>query len=332
MEKQQVNELFVNDYNNGKTFWEISEEYNETYKNVYESITGHRFEYKLLPEEEKDRICKLYLDGMSTVKLGKLYGVWNHSIANVLEEKNISRDRRLSTRTYTLDEHYFDEIDTNIKAYIYGLLLSDGYNNPDKQTVSISLQEEDAALLERVRKEIKSTKPLEYLDYSNKHDFGYHYKNQYRLLLFSDKICSALTKHGLVKNKSLIVEFPSLDDIFISSMVRGTWDGDGTLGLYKNHIISVSLTATQMFCDGLKSYVENKLGIFSCHIYDAACHNGITRTLQIGRNDDKIKFLEWMYDGAEIYLQRKYDKYLEILNYYYNESKFAKNINNSLSK
>lgn len=87
-----------------------------------------------------------------------------------------------------------------------------------------------------------------------------------------------------------------------------------------------------MFCDGLKSYVENKLGIFSCHIYDASCHNGITRTLRIGRNDDKIKFLEWMYDGAEIYLQRKYDKYLEILNYYYNESKFAKNINNSLSK
>lgn len=197
-----------------------------------------------MPEEEKDRICKLYLDGMSTVKLGKLYGVWNHSIANVLEEKNISRDRRLSTRTYTLDEHHFDEIDTNIKAYIYGLLLSDGNNNPDKQIVSISLQEEDVALLERVRTEIKSTKPLEYLDYSNKHDFGYHYKNQYRLLLFSDKICSALTKHGLVKNKSLVVEFPSLDDTFISSMVRGTWDGDGTLGLYKNHVISVSLTAT----------------------------------------------------------------------------------------
>ncbi len=74
-----------------------------------------------------------------------------------------------------------------------------------------------------------------------------------------------------------------------------------------------------MFCDGLKSYLEENLGINSCHIYDASCHNGITKTFYIGKNDDKIKFLEWMYKDADIYLQRKYDKYLEILNYYYNK-------------
>ena len=332
MGKQQVNQEYIDEYNSGFTFWEIAEKHNETYKIIYESVTGHRFESRKLPKEEKERICELYLNGTSTVQIGKLYGTWNHSVASVLDEYNIPRDRRLSTRKYSLDEHYFDLIDTPTKGYIYGLLLSDGSNNPDKQTVSISLQEEDVELLERVRIEVNSTKPLEFLDYSDKHDFGYHYKNQYRLLLFSDKICAALTNHGLVKNKSLVVEFPLFKDEIMPSMIRGMWDGDGTLGLYKGKNINVSLTATQMFCDGLKEYLENHLNIMSCHIYDASCHNGVTKNLHIGKNEDKIKFLEWIYKDADIYLQRKYDKYLEILDYYYNQSNFAKNINNSLSE
>ena len=59
--------------------------------------------------------------------------------------------------------------------------------------------------------------------------------------------------------------------------------------------------------------------IYIKNIYDAQCHNGITKTLQIGKNNEKITFLEWMYKDADIYLQRKYDKYLDILNYYYNK-------------
>ena len=328
MKKQLVNEEYVNDFNNGMTIWEIANKYNDTYKNTYEKITNHRFESRLLPEDEKEKICNLYLGGMSTVNIGKMYGVLNKSISAVLDENNIDRDRRLSTRKYTLNEHYFDEIDTPIKGYIYGFLLSDGSNNPDKQTVSISLQESDVDILERMRQEIGSTKPLEYLDYSNKNDFGYHYKNQYRMLLFSDKICSALEKHGIVKNKSLVVEFPYFDDWIMPSVIRGMWDGDGTLGLYKNKNISLSLTATKMFCEGLQTYLQEKLDIYSGHIYDAGCHNGVTKVFLISKNSDKVKLLEWMYKDADIYLKRKYEKYLEIKNYYYNHNSSL--LNNSL--
>ena len=330
MSKAKIDENYVNDYNNGLTIWDLVNKYGDTYRDAFEKATGIRFEYKTIPDEDKENICKLYLDGMSTVKIGQLYGTWNHTIANVLEDKGIARDRRLSTRTYTLDEHYFDEIDTPTKAYIYGFLLTDGSNNPKKQTVSISLQEEDRDILERMRKEIKSTKPLEYLDYSNKHDFGYHYKNQYRMLLFSDKICSALTKHGLVQNKSLIIEFPEFDDQVMPAFLCGAMDGDGSIGIGRNNNIWVDITATDMFCRGMADYLDRKLGIKSCHIYDASCHNGVTRCLTIGTNADKVKFLEWIYKDADIYLERKYKKYIDILDYYYNKSKYA-NTNKSLS-
>ena len=67
-----------------------------------------------------------------------------------------------------------------------------------------------------------------------------------------------------------------------------------------------------MFCEGLQKYLHEKLNINSVHIYDASCHNEVTKSLCIGRNEDKIKFLEWMYKDADIYLQRKHDIYQNV--------------------
>ena len=313
------------DYNNGKDIWDIVAETNETYKDVYRVVTGHVFWAKNLPQEEKEKICKLYLDGVSTVELGKMYGVNNKPIAKVLEEMGISRNRALSTRIYNVDEEFFDCIDTQDKAYIYGLLLSDGSNCPSKQTVHISLQEEDREILEKVRQQLHSEKPLEYIDYSNKHDFGYHYKNQYRLNVFSKHICDQLQSHGLVQNKSLILEFPTdIPDDLMMHMIRGMWDGDGSIGFYNNSV-RVSLAATEMFCVGLSDFLSSKYGIES-RMCDASCHNGVTRNFYITRMHDKIKFLNLMYKDANLYMERKYQKYIEIMNYY-NE---RHPINNSL--
>lgn len=53
------------------------------------------------------------------------------------------------------------------------------------------------------------------------------------------------------------------------------------------------------------------------HIYDASCHNGITKVFTLsGVNVAKV-FLDWMYKDATIFLQRKFDRYRE---YYINES------------
>ena len=317
MRKQSIDERYINDFNNGMTLWQISEKYGDTYKNAYEKIFNHRFESRLLPDIEKDMICELYNSKISSVKIGKMYGIDHHAITAVLDERGISRDQASMVRKYALDEHYFDEIDTQIKGYIFGFLLSDGYNNPKKQTISLSLQEEDRDILERIRTEVGSEKPLEYLDYSNKHDFGYTYKNQYRLMFFSSKMCSSLVKHGLVPNKSLVIEFPNFDDSIMPSLIRGMWDGDGSLGLYGNNI-SVSLTATKMFCEGLQKYLKEKIDV-DCKIYDAPCHNGVTKSLYISKNAHKIKFLEWMYKDSTIHLDRKYQKYLQILSYYYSK-------------
>lgn len=157
------------------------------------NIKQLRYNEKYFTVEEREQIKDMYLNGNSTVKIGKLFGVSNHIISKVLDGFGIKRTG-VGRRKYSLNEHYFDEINTHNKAYCLGFLYADGCNMKSKSTISMSLEEEDKDILEMIRKEIDSERELEFLDYSNKHDFGYTYKNQYRLLMFSSHMCKALEK------------------------------------------------------------------------------------------------------------------------------------------
>jgi len=271
-----------------------------------------------------ENIIALYLSGESSVSIGKKYNTTHKPILKILHKNNIVIDSSLSHRKYALNEEFFDQINTQEKAYILGLLYSDGSNNPDKSTIAISLQEEDKEILEQIRKIINSEKPLEYIDNSNKHDFGYSYKNQYRLLMFSKHMCESLSSLGVVKNKSLIISFPNfLSDSLLPHFIRGVFDGDGSIyQAYRNENnlpIVVTITATNDFCLKLKSIVQDTLSI-NGGVYEASCHNGITKVFSLsGRNVCKV-FLDWIYKDATIYMQRKHDRYVK----YYD-------INNSLT-
>lgn len=279
-----------------------------------------RYNEIYISPEDREKIKDLYLSGNSTVKIGQLFGVSHKKIARILEEFGIPRTG-VGRRKYELNEYYFDEIDTPNKAYILGFLCADGSNNRDKCTVSMSLEERDFDILEKIRKEIESEKELEFLDYSNKHNFGYTYKNQYRLLLFSSHICDALIKHGVIPNKSLALDFPNIREDLLAHFIRGVFDGDGSIYQGKRATkFTLTITSTNSFCSTLKDIIKDILEI-NCHVYDASNHNGITKVFTIsGRNQVK-KFMDWMYNDAELFLQRKYDRYL---NYFYD-------INNSLS-
>ena len=285
-------------------------------KEVYNKI--------IFNESQLKDIRESYLNGESSVSIGKRYNTNHKPILRELHNMGIEVSQSKMVRKYKLNESYFDNIDTSNKAYIMGFLHSDGSNNINKSTISLSLQEEDKEILEQIREEIGSTKPLEYLDYSNKHNFGYSYKNQYRLNVFSKHMCKELNDKGITPNKSLTIGFPNwLPKDLISHYVRGVFDGDGSI--YQsfrndnNKPITLTITATESFCKELRNICKQTLNI-NAGIYDASCHNGITKVFTIsGRNVAK-KFLDWIYEDADLYLQRKYNRYCE----YYN-------INNSLS-
>jgi hypothetical protein len=261
-----------------------------------------------IPENQYEEIVKLYKGGLSSVEIAASYGVTHKTITRILDKCDVQR-RTSGHRKYKLNENYFDDIDTPNKAYILGFLYADGSNTASKCTISMSLQEEDRYILEKMRQEIDSEKPLEFLDYSNKHDGGYHYKNQYRLLLFSRHMCETLKKHGVVPNKSLVLQWPTFlrDDLY-SHFLRGYIDGDGYIQPHKwEHC--VDFISTYDFCKNAQDYIENKLNI-KCRLDDAPCHNGITTYLYIRYKEQVKRFLDYIYQDAELYLDRKYQTYI----------------------
>lgn len=255
----------------------------------------------------------------STVAIGKMFNVSHKTITKVLEKNHIPRIG-VGRRKYKLDESYFDHIDTPEKAQILGCLFADGSNNIKKQTVSMSLQEEDGYILEQMRQCVQSEKPLEYIDYSNKHDFGYHYKNQYRILFFSKHICTALNNLGMVQNKSLKLKFPKISKQLYKDFILGYFDGDGSFCPHYTRTNKfqplLTFTSTYDFCKELQSILINELGISGGNVYDASCHNGVTSVLSISGTKQTKTILDWLYQDSPMFLNRKYDKYI---NAFYND-------------
>ena len=274
---------------------------------------GKLFTYKDFSESQKLDIVNMYKDGKSTVYIGEKYNVGHKVIARVLDLYNIPRVGN-GQRKYSIDEKYFDIIDTPNKAYILGFLYADGSNYTPKQTVSISLEEHDKYILERMRGELKYEKPLDFLDYSKKHDFGYNYANQYRLSIFSKHISDVLSEKGVVQSKSLILEFPNcVPENLLKFFILGYYDGDGSFCPHYTKTGKfqplVTFTSTENFCIDLQKYLQKELQIPCGNIYDASCHNGVTKVLSFsGAKQVKI-FLDWLYTDADMYLKRKYEKY-----------------------
>lgn len=271
----------------------------------------------MIANEKEKQIINMYVnDKMSMHKIALNLEIDDKTVKRILIKNNVEIRNK---RKYKLNEHYFDKIDTPTKAYILGFFYADGSINLPKSTVSISLQEEDGYILDRMRREFGSTKELEFLNYSNKHDFGYTYKNQYRLLFFSIYLCKQFEKLGVVQNKSLILEFPDwLRKDLIPHFIRGYYDGDGSVcfgsGRKTNCILTV--TSTNNFCLKIKEIIEKELGI-NTYIADASNHNGITKVFGISGTLQVKTFLDYIYKDADIYLIRKYLKYVEK---YYNSS------------
>ena len=284
-----------------------------------ECIERKNYKKYIFTDEQKGLVVKLYKEFGSSVDVGKMFNVSHKIITKILEERGVKRTAA-KKRKYKINENYFDEIDTPNKAYILGFLWADGCNFPKKGTISMSLEEQDKDILECIRNEVGSERPLEFIDYSQKHDFGYVYKDQYRLLLFSTHMCKTLESIGMVPNKSLIVTFPKISSHLIRHFIRGLFDGDGSVyrRKYKNrnsYQHTLTITSTLMLCEELVSIVKTELDV-NCHIYDASNRNGITKVFNISGKNQIKKFMDWIYDGADLKLQRKYNRYIQ---YFYTD-------------
>ena len=82
---------------------------------------------KVFSDEQLTDIYNKYSDGLNMTDIGKSYNVSLNVIRRLFVE-NGWESKGHGRRRYSLNERYFDNIDSPNKAYIFGLLLADGCN------------------------------------------------------------------------------------------------------------------------------------------------------------------------------------------------------------
>lgn len=328
-EKYNLNkDIIIKQRLSGRVIREIGEEFDIPKGSLIQFLEkdGIIIPPKHKTEEYKKQVLDLYNQGYNYHKIAEIVGSGHKTVKKLLFESGVRwRDTSEASRKWKLNEHYFDVIDTPNKAYILGFLYADGYNCLTKHSIRMALQEEDGYILEEMRQELESEKPLKYLDFNGQiMSNGYPCKNMYQLEVYGIHMCKALERQGMKQGKSLILQFPeNLSKELYSHFIRGYFDGDGCIvnSIRKTGSIycTINFTSTEDFCIKLQEILLKQLPTIKCRITDASCHNGVTRVLEVYGNQQCELLGDWLYKDAKMYLKRKYQKYLQLKTYLSNK-------------
>lgn len=278
---------------------------------------------KRLSEKQKEEILEKYKNKEQTCSsLAREYGFRAQSINKFLRKNNVViRGLDTTQRKYILNEHYFDQIDTEEKAYFLGLLYADGCNSQQNNTIKISLQEEDKEILERFNVAINSNRPLKYISNLKKKDAKR--KPQWLLCLSSKHLSNQLSILGCHPNKTHTLIFPTEQQVpkfLLIHWLRGLWDGDGSFSFWKTkyktkketkyiNAYCINLVGTESLCNNVKIYLMDTFGI------DSGVYNikgKLSKRLKIKRHENMISIIDLFYNNSSLFLNRKYKKAIEI--------------------
>lgn len=212
----------------------------------------------------------------------------------------------ITRRKFPVNSNYFTNIDTPEKAYILGFLFADGCNHENTHNVEISLAQRDQEILVKISKILLhgNVHLNEYQDKRNK-------RNRVMLCVINKQISSDLQRHGCVARKTFILKFPSIPEPLHSHFIRGYFDGDGMLVIYRN--AEFSITSTQEMLDEIGNAIA-KLGVnyTICKRHKKRKNNNFT--LRVHGNQQIETVCNYMYRDAIIYLERKHACYLRLQN------------------
>lgn len=271
---------------------------------------------------EQTNAIEEYLNGDTMKQIGDRYGVSDTAVRNFLKKHQvpIETNRYYPMSKYTFDTHWLDELDCEEKFYFLGFFAADG--NVDLSNgnyrARVKIQRGDRKLLERFNELLQNTRSID--DGVEKPRAKWcreDYIEYYSVLQLGNRpFCERLIELGMVPNKTFVLKFPDyIPDEYLKHFVRGYFDGDGSISLMYSPN-GKTARATTGFSSGSKSFLKDlkkklkkQIGIHS----EIKPLHGKTWSLDIDRMEDILPFLNWMYEDAHIYLQRKYDRYIELI-------------------
>lgn len=213
---------------------------------------------------------------------------------------------------YYYNKDFFQNIDTEEKAYWLGFLYADGcinrmYRNEKLKAMNleIGLCRDDEEHLKKFLKSIESNVEIKHKK-SNLNGKTYECS---RIIICCTKMCYDLIDKGCTPEKSLSLKFPNENIIhkkLIKHFIRGYFDGDGCVSVNKNNIIQINFVGTSDMLNGISDFLLSENIIYKTSSF---YKKGNAYELFIYGVDTIDRFYKKIYDGSTIFLDRKNNKF-----------------------
>lgn len=278
--------------------------YSITRKKVYSMRTDQP--HKKDPEVVQEAIRDYVKNNLTAAECAVKYGMGKTTFKRYLNRFNV--EKNFESPRYEYNKSYFEIIDSEEKAYWLGFIAADGCIG--KSGLELALKSTD---MEHLRKFVKAIDGDENMIKTKLIEKGKKTYEATRISVNSTQMTQDLFRYGIVKNKSLILDFPNfLNDEMLRHYIRGYFDGDGSIctagkapsGAQKYNI---SIIATVPFLTKLM----DKLLPLSIDIVSLEKKHKMAIWKKGGMTQIKY-FLDYIYENATIYLQRKHEYYLRI--------------------
>lgn len=248
--------------------------------------------------KQEKQIIDLYYQYKSVTKVAALLKVCRHrAVKPILVKYNIPVINHQNKPKFNID--FFEEINTEEKAYWLGFLYADGNVSNRDNTISIGLQLSDYTHLIKLKSSIESKLDVK-LDYN---------RSRCRFRFANSKTKSDLNGHGLVPRKSHVLKFPdTVPYLFIRHFIRGYFDGDGCIGIYKydkNQIVRINCIGTRDMLSNILAFsmIQSNLHKANSRGSDDVLHFQLS-------GEKAYRFLTFVYSDSSVFLDRKFNKYL----------------------
>ena len=246
-----------------------------------------------------------YIDGINSFQnislttLSKKYGCKREKIAEQVKQLGFSIINRTSGKIF--DNHIFDVIDTEEKAYWLGFLYADGCVTNNSVELSVHIKDRNHLI-----------KYSNFLKLNS--DYIKDVENISRVRVHNKHLSESLESKGCVKQKSLKLTFPKFNifskQSLIYDFIRGYFDGDGCIRIYKHKkgatVCDIDFVGTKNFLEGIRDFLGVKGGI----IRSASSKNNKTSVYRLDyRCVSARKVSRLLYENSSIWLLRKYEEF-----------------------
>ncbi len=242
-------------------------------------------------------------------------------------------------KKYNLNDYYFDNINSQEKAYYLGWLISDGWVDKNRTVkdksgklcewssnrIHLKLQVKDKMIIHNLKRAIEFDGKI----ITRTNSRNGRKSDTVEIYFTSYLMRKTLKKYGIIPKKSGYEIFPRISKKYLPGLISGLFGGDGSVGIVRDKRVKNKNLGYRLKSDFCGSY--NLLFELRRHLL---CNNILNKEASIYREgktgqlyrfcltkSETLNLYNWIKKNKTPFLKRKEDVIKKFLKYYNNKPK-----------